>query len=106
MPWSADTWAMVYRTDLLEEAGVTKLPSTWEELKAASTAVKDKTGASGFSLAAANQIWFPVNYRLWSNGAGFIVDDGNGGYKVGVEQAQLGRSDELFQELHRRWRSP
>lgn len=28
VPWSADTWAMVYRTDLLEAAGVTQLPET------------------------------------------------------------------------------
>lgn len=89
IPWSADTWAMVYRTDLLEQAGVSELPVTWDDLKAASTAVHEKTGASGFAFAAANQIWFPVNYWLWSNGAGFVVDDGNGGYKVGVEQAQL-----------------
>ncbi len=99
VPWSADTWAMVYRTDVLESAGVDGLPTNWSELKAASTAVKEKTGKSGFAFAAANQIWFPVNYYLWSNGAGFVVEDGNGGYKIGVSQAQLAEAMDYFKSF-------
>ncbi|MCV6602462.1 MAG: extracellular solute-binding protein, partial [Cohaesibacter sp.] len=30
VPWSADTWAMVYRTDILAEAGIKDLPKTWD----------------------------------------------------------------------------
>ncbi|MEM5502955.1 sugar ABC transporter substrate-binding protein [Ahrensia kielensis] len=89
VPWSADTWAMVYRTDLLEQAGIEELPKTWNELKAASTAVKQTTSNSGFSFPGASQIWFPVNYYLWSNDKGFIVEDGNGGYKLGVTKEDV-----------------
>ncbi|SMR83938.1 multiple sugar transport system substrate-binding protein [Aliiroseovarius halocynthiae] len=89
VPWSADTWAMVYRTDVLEEAGVSDFPTTWDELLEDSKIVKEKTGKTGFAFPAANQIWFPVNYYLWSNGAEFVSADGNGGYKVGVTKEQL-----------------
>lgn len=84
VPWSADTWAMVYRTDVLENAGIAELPKNWNELKAASSAVKAKTGNSGFAFAGASQVWFPVNYYLWANEKGLVVEDGNGGYKLGV----------------------
>src|SRR5215813_7141545 len=33
LPWTTDTWAMVFRTDLLKEAGLDKPPVTWEELR-------------------------------------------------------------------------
>ncbi len=96
VPWSADTWAMVYRTDILAEAGIEALPTTWEELRDASRTIKQETGKTGFAFPAANQIWFPVNYYLWSNGAAFIVDDGNGGYTTGVTQDQLADAMSYF----------
>ncbi len=89
VPWSADTWAMVYRTDVLAEAGIDDLPTTWAELLEDSQTINAKTGKTGFAFPAANQVWFPVNYYLWSNGAEFISDDGNGGYKVGATREQL-----------------
>lgn len=96
VPWTADTWAMVYRTDLLKEAGVTDLPKTWDELKAASHAVKEKTGKTGFAFAGGNQVWFPINYYLWSNGEGFVVSDGAGKFKLGVTAPQLASAMDYF----------
>lgn len=51
--------------------------------------MKQETGKSGFAFAAANQIWFPVNYYLWSNGAAFVVEDGTGGFELGVSRDEL-----------------
>lgn len=96
VPWTADTWAMVYRTDLLKAAGVADLPKTWDELKAASHAVKEKTGKTGFAFAAGNQVWFPVNYYLWSNGEAFVVADGPGKFKLGVTRDQLAAAMDYF----------
>lgn len=86
VPWTADTFAMAYRPDLLEEAGIDSFPETWEELQgAAATLTKD--GQFGFCFPAASSpqsgIWFLANYYLWSNGAS-LVEDGEGGYTVGV----------------------
>ena len=39
VPWTTDTWAMVYRTDVLEAAGVAEIPRTWEALREASRAI-------------------------------------------------------------------
>lgn len=99
VPWSADTWAMVYRTDVLEEAGITDLPTTWDELKAASSTVKEKTGNSGFAFPGASQVWFPVNYYLWSNEKGFVVEDGNGGYKLGVTKDDVAEAMTYFKSF-------
>ncbi|MGE4610798.1 MAG: extracellular solute-binding protein [Paracoccaceae bacterium] len=89
VPWSADTWAMVYRTDVLAEAGITERPTTWDDLIAASRTIKETTGKTGFAFPGANQIWFPVNYYMWSNGSEFISEDGSGGFKVGASRDQI-----------------
>ncbi|WDR03961.1 sugar ABC transporter substrate-binding protein [Devosia algicola] len=89
LPWTADTWAMVYRTDVLADAGIDDLPTTWADLRKDSEIIKEKTGKTGFSFPAANQVWFPANYYLWSNGGSFIEADGNGGYKVGATREQI-----------------
>jgi len=84
VPWSADTWAMVYRTDVLAEAGITDLPETWDDLLQDSRTIKAQTGKTGFAFAAGNQFWFPMNYYLWSNGSAVVIEDEKGGYGPGV----------------------
>lgn len=93
VPWTSDTWAMVYRTDLLDRAGIAKLPATWDELRAASQAVKEKTGKSGFGFpggsAASGGIWFLANYYWWSNGDALIVKRPDGKYGIGMERKAI-----------------
>lgn len=50
MPEVTDTLALMYNKKLFAQAGVTKPPATWEELKAAQAAVKSKTGKDGFAF--------------------------------------------------------
>ncbi|MGH6920514.1 MAG: ABC transporter substrate-binding protein, partial [Geminicoccaceae bacterium] len=65
IPWTIDTFAMVYRKDILEQAGITQFPTTWEELREASAQIKERTGATGWGFpagsAATNSIWFFLN---------------------------------------------
>jgi multiple sugar transport system substrate-binding protein len=96
VPWTADTWAVVYRTDVLEEAGIDALPKSWADLRQASETIKEKTGKTGFAFAAANQMWFPVNYYIWSNGGNFIESNGEGGFQVGVTKAQVADAMSYF----------
>ncbi|MDA7984322.1 MAG: extracellular solute-binding protein [Alphaproteobacteria bacterium] len=96
VPWSADTWAMVYRTDVLAEAGINDLPVTWDDLLAASRAVKERAGKTGFAFAAANQVWFPFNYYLWSHGQSIIAGDGAGGYIPGASVEELAAAMDYF----------
>ena len=96
VPWSAGTFAMVYRTDVMKAAGINDLPKTWTEMLDDSRAIKKKTGKTGFAFAAAHQVWFPVNYYLWSNDSAFVVEDGKGGYKLGVTQDDLVKAINYF----------
>lgn len=93
LPFATDTWAMLYNTEVMKAAGVAKIPETWDELLAASRAVKAKTGKIGFGFAAgassANTIWFLANFNWWSDGGSLVVEDGKGGYKLGITAEQV-----------------
>ena len=84
LPWTTDTWAMVYRTDLLKEAGISNLPQTWAELREASAEIYKKTGKAGFGFpagsSASGAIWFLANFYWWSNGKALIVQKPDGSY--------------------------
>ncbi len=66
--------------DLLAEAGVEAIPTTWEELVTASQAVKDATGKTGFDqpwggyFGDLNEIYFPF---LWQAGGSICDSEGN-----------------------------
>lgn len=68
---------LFYRTDILEEAGVTP-PTTWKELEEVSQVIKEKTGLYGISTfytkgSGLQNLWVWLTY-LWSNG-GDIFDE-------------------------------
>nr|WP_306263647.1 extracellular solute-binding protein [Pararhizobium sp. IMCC3301] len=102
LPWTADTFSLVYMPSVLEEAGV-EVPKTWDDLQAASRMVAEKTGKVGFGFpaggSATNTVWFLVNYRLWSNGLALVEEDGNGGFRVGVDAPTLANSFKFFADF-------
>lgn len=85
MPWSADTFAMAYRPDLLEAAGVA-LPDTWDELTAAAEALTTGDGQFGLCFPAGSSpdsgMWTLVNYYLWSNGSTLIDETAPGTWEI------------------------
>jgi multiple sugar transport system substrate-binding protein len=100
VPYATDTWAMVYNTEIMAEAGIEKVPETWDELLEASRKVKAETGKIGFGFpsgaSGANTIWFLHNFNWWSDGGSLVVDDGQGGYKVGISTEQVAGVMEYF----------
>lgn len=76
IPFTTDTFAMIYNTDLLKAAGYDKFPTTWNDLRAASKAVTAKTGKAGWGFPAGTcgtpTIWFLTNYYEWSKGWAYI----------------------------------
>jgi multiple sugar transport system substrate-binding protein len=67
VPWYVETRLLYYRTDIAEKAGITKPPTTWDELKAMAKAMKDKGGAQwGISLGTKN--YQELAPFIWSNG--------------------------------------
>jgi len=94
LPWTVDTATMVYRPDLLEKAGISRFPDTWEDLaRAAKRLTLDTKGSGrtdqyGFCWPAGSgpdgATWFLVNAYLWSNGKSFMKQDAGGKWEVGV----------------------
>lgn len=55
MPWFTDTGLLYYRSDLLEDAGFSEPPGTWDELKEMAEAVgRDANLDNGFVFQGAN----------------------------------------------------
>jgi multiple sugar transport system substrate-binding protein len=103
LPWTTDTWAMVYRTDVLKEAGVTKLPETWQELHDASAQVKQRTGKTGFGFpaggSASGAIWFLANFYWWSNGKAMVVQKPDGTYGMNLTVADIADSMRYYKSF-------
>jgi multiple sugar transport system substrate-binding protein len=100
LPWTTDTWAMVYRTDILKEAGIAKLPDTWTELHDASAQITKRTGKSGFGFpaggSASGAIWFLANYYWWSNGKSMVVEKPDGSYGMDLTAADIAECMRYF----------
>jgi multiple sugar transport system substrate-binding protein len=103
LPWTTDTWAMVYRTDILKEAGVTKLPETWEELHDVSSQIYKRTGKAGFGFpaggSASGAIWFLANFHWWSNGKAMVVQKPDGTYGMNLTAADIAESMRYFKSF-------
>ncbi len=93
IPWTIDTFAMVYRKDILEKAGITEFPTTWDGLREASAQIKEKTGATGWAFpagsAATNSIWFFLNFYWWSHGWSLVDRAPDGKYVMGITPEQM-----------------
>ncbi|GAA2401729.1 extracellular solute-binding protein [Streptomyces glaucosporus] len=50
VPQVTDTLALLYNRRIFEEAGITRPPATWKDLKDAALRIKERTGAEGIVL--------------------------------------------------------
>jgi multiple sugar transport system substrate-binding protein len=95
LPVAASARAMYYNRELLEEAGVSEPPATWDELIEAARKVKAMGGeVYGFGLQGkeieTDAYWY---YALWSHG-GSLMEDGQSGIasEAAIEAAELYKS--------------
>jgi multiple sugar transport system substrate-binding protein len=97
VPWYVETRALYYRTDIAEKAGITEAPGSWDDLKAAAKAMKEKGGAqAGIALGTKNaQEWLPF---LWSNGGNIMSDDGTFTLDSAESVESLKFYDSFFEE--------
>jgi multiple sugar transport system substrate-binding protein len=92
LPVAASARAMYYNKDLLQKAGVTSPPATWDEVVAAAQKVK-ALGPDTYGLAIQGKevetdaYWY---YALWTHG-GELVEGGKSGIasEAGVKAATL-----------------
>jgi multiple sugar transport system substrate-binding protein len=99
LPWTADTFALAYRPDLLEAANVS-LPDTWEELTTTAKTLSTGDGQFGFCFPAGSApdsgIWPLVNYYLWSNGATLVDETSPGQWQITATAQQLMAAMDYF----------
>ena len=110
VPWATDTWAMVYNRDVLKEAGITKTPVTWEELRDASRQIKKRTGKIGFGFGAGaagnNSIWFLSNFYWWSDGASLVDQNSAGKYVPGISKEKIVETFKYFDSYLKEGHNP
>jgi multiple sugar transport system substrate-binding protein len=80
IPWRGDIRPMIYRSDLLEEAGFSAPPQTWQEMEmmAAAATKRDNSGNVlqwGFAPSSAVPIQQFMAY-LWQAGGEYMTADG------------------------------
>lgn len=100
VPWSADTFSMAYRPDLLAAAGVTTFPDNWTELATTAKTLSNTDGQFGFCFPAGSApdsgMWILANYYLWSNGKTLVQETAPGTWEIAVTADDLEGAMEYF----------
>ena len=105
MPWTADTFALTYRPDALQQAGITSPPTTWEQLAQDAAKISSSSGGktAGFCFpgagAATSGQWFAINYYLWSHGSGLASKDSAGQVKPLAGASDISGAMDYFNGL-------
>lgn len=105
LPWTADTFALVYRPDVLEEAGIDGPPTTWEELASDAEQISSSSGGdtAGFCFAGAGSAtgaqWFAINYYIWSQGGSLVEEGPDGSWQPGLSEDDLTSAIDYFADL-------
>jgi multiple sugar transport system substrate-binding protein len=103
IPFTVDTFAMVYNKDLLKAAGYDEFPKTWQDLRAASRAVKQKTGKAGFGFPAGScgtpAIWFFLNFYWWSKGWALIDKGPDGKFVINISADQIAEGFDYYNQF-------
>ena len=80
VPDLASARALYYNVDLLNEAGVEKVPATWAELEDACQAIIDFYGGEVYPWGidmTTDEGQAAFSYYVWNNDGGFVDADGN-----------------------------
>lgn len=94
LPIAAATRALFLNKDLFTAAGLDpeQAPVTWEDLKNAAVAIKEKTGEFGYGHDANGvQAFRYFGFFLWNNGGDFFTEDGKAAFNSaeGAEALQF-----------------
>lgn len=103
IPFTVDTFAIVYNKDLLKAAGYDEFPKTWKDLRAASLAVYRQTGKSGFGFPAGScgtpAIWFFLNFYWWSHGWNLIDKSADGKFVMNITADQIAEGFDYYNQF-------
>ncbi|MEA5571066.1 sugar ABC transporter substrate-binding protein [Calothrix sp. UHCC 0171] len=80
IPWYLTTRLTIYNTDLLKQAGIAKVPSTYTELAQVSQQIKDKTGKYAFFVTFVPQDSGEVLESFVQMGVQLVDDSGKAAF--------------------------
>lgn len=82
IPWNADPRQIWYNKDAFDQAGIEKMPTTWDEFLEVCKMIKEKTDFIPFNWAAAQQMSTHLSIMLLAqNGTGWANKDGTGSFE-------------------------
>lgn len=99
-PWIGHTIELVYNKDLFEAAGLTKAPSTWDEVLEYSKIIEEKTDAIGLGIAGMQHndaIWMSTPIIKAYGGEYITVEDGKQVMAINTEEGIKGL--EVYQQI-------
>lgn len=102
VPADLTVMMMYYRTDLLKEAGIDKIPSTWDELTTAITKLQAK-GSKGMASSWGNTSW--LGWYGFLYGAGGSLYDAQC-TKVNINSPEAVKSLQFYSELYTKYKTP
>lgn len=100
IPSIASTRTLVYRADLLEQAGIDNIPATWDELRDAAKKLT-QPGVAGFAFCSSTDaVRGPQEFLvlLWSTGADIAIQE-NGKWVPGFTVEQVEDVYQLYYDL-------
>ncbi|NGO46473.1 extracellular solute-binding protein [Streptomyces ureilyticus] len=93
VPLVTDTLALVYNKGLFKQAGISKPPATWDDLKKAAATIKDKTGVDGYW--GSTQAYYAQSF-LYGEGADTVDADAK---KITVKSPAAVKGYETWESL-------
>ena len=93
VPLVTDTLALVYNKGLFKQAGISKPPATWDDLKTAAATIKDKTGVDGYW--GSTQAYYAQSF-LYGEGADTVDADAK---KITVKSPAAVKGYETWESL-------
>ena len=103
VPWYVDTRLLFYRTDLLQQAGASEPPATWDAWLDVMTRLKARAGASGYAILLPMTEWqTPVILALQLDAALLRDHDQYGNFR----SAAFRRAFAFYVDLFRRNLAP
>ena len=83
-------------SDMVNEDGTPKAPTTWEELVETAQKIKEKTGKDGFSMPASGWRFMPV---AWSFGGEFLEQTPDGKWKAVFDSPEVTEALQYIKDL-------
>lgn len=81
---------------LVNDDGMPKIPTTWEELAENAKAIKEKTGKTGFAMPASGWRFMPI---AWSFGGEFLEQQSDGKWKAVFDSPEVVAALEYVKDL-------